>query len=183
MARFRRKLALLEAIQWFRNGDHPNDRSTQISPGGSSTSLSEGRVVGFFRQQHVPGDRICAECGTIMHKHGLLKPDNAVNGEELIHPGDYILTDSKGRYYRRSAKDFEANFEPYEEPIVGETAEMTGFPTQEDFDSLAERVKTIEDHFTGPENSNLERLHPKEAAYRAGQSEPEPVTPDLGNPQ
>lgn len=45
-----------------------------------------------------------------MQKHGIL-PDG-VNGEEIICPGDYIVTDRKGNYYRMRAWDFEALYEP-----------------------------------------------------------------------
>lgn len=112
--KYRKKPALVEATQWFRNGDHPFDESKPVDTAGSSSSLTEGKVVRFFRLLHIPGDRICQECGNVMHKHGLL---DGLNGEEeIVHPGDYILTDTKGRFYRRSAKDFDALFEPYEPP-------------------------------------------------------------------
>lgn len=112
MPKYRKKPALVEATQWFRNGDHPFDDSKPIDTAGSSSSLTEGKVVKFFRRIHIPGDRICQECGNVMHKHGLL---DGLNGEEeVVHPGDYICTDSKGRFYRRSAVDFEAMFELYE---------------------------------------------------------------------
>lgn len=111
MPQYRKKPALVEATQWFRNGDHPFDQSKPVDTTGHSTTLTEGQVVKFFRRLHIPGDRICQECGNVMHKHGLI---DGLNGEEeIVHPGDYILTDTKGRFYRRSAKDFEAMFEPY----------------------------------------------------------------------
>lgn len=115
MPKYRRKPAVVEAIQWFRNGDHPFDDSTPVDTAGPSTTLTEGKVVKFFRRLHVPGDRICSECGNVMHKHGLIMGLN--EEEEIVHPGDYILTHTQGYFYRRAAKDFEALFEPYE---VGE---------------------------------------------------------------
>lgn len=109
---FRKKPALVEATQWFRNGDHPFDDSKPVDTAGPSSTLTEGKVVQFFRRLHIPGDRVCQECGNVMHKHGLI---NGLNDEEeIVHPGDYILTHTKGYFYRRSAKDFEALFEPYD---------------------------------------------------------------------
>lgn len=112
MPRYRKKPALVEATQWFRNGDHPMDGSVPVDTTGPSSTLTEGKVVKFFRRLHIPGDRICSECGNVMHKHGLIVD---LNGEEeIVHPGDYILTHTQGYFYRRSSKDFEALFEPYE---------------------------------------------------------------------
>ena len=46
-----------------------------------------------------------------MHLHGIL---DGVNGEEIICPGDYIVTTQSGRYYKLSAAEFEEQFELYE---------------------------------------------------------------------
>jgi len=45
-----------------------------------------------------------------MQKHGALE---GLNGEETVCPGDYIVTDRKGRYYLVKAVDFEAQYEPH----------------------------------------------------------------------
>lgn len=108
--KYRKKPVLTEATQWFKNGDHPGDRSAQVEKAGKSPDLTEGKVVKYFRSLHIPGGRLCLTCGNIMQKHGLL---DGVNGEEIVCPGDYIVTDQKGRYYRLSAGEFEAQFEPY----------------------------------------------------------------------
>jgi hypothetical protein len=112
MPLFKKKPPVVEASQWFRNGDHPADQSEPIDRPGDSPILSEGKVVRFFSWFHIPGDRYCPECGNQMKKHGII---DGLNGEEeLVHPGDYILTNAKGRFYRRSAKEFEEMFEPLE---------------------------------------------------------------------
>lgn len=130
-AKFRKKPAVVEAIQWFRNGDHPSDNSKPIGrPGGASTTLTEGDVVRHFHGG-IPGDRVCTECGNIMHRHGLIM---GLNGEEeTVHPGDYILTDPKGRFYRRSQMEFDAMYEPYDVGVVKEEVD------------LAARVKALEE--------------------------------------
>jgi hypothetical protein len=140
---FRKKPALVEATQWFRNGDHPFDDSKPVDTAGPSSTLTEGQVVKFFRRLHIPGDRVCQECGNVMHKHGLI---DGMNGEEeIVHPGDYIVTHrTHGHFYRRSAKEFEAMYEGYEPGVVNHVT-----PGEAVLD-LAKRVKALEDHQITP---------------------------------
>ena len=109
--KYRKKPALTEAIQWFKNGDHPQDESKGIELTGGRWGLSEGQVVRYFRRLNIPGDRFCPDCGNLMHRHGLL---DGVNGEEVICPGDYIVTNRKGKHYKLSSIEFETMYEPYE---------------------------------------------------------------------
>ena len=109
--KYRKKPTLTEATQWFKNGDHPQDQSKPIELTGGSQGLSEGKVIRHFRSLNIPGGRFCPACGNVMHQHGLL---NGLNGEEIVCPGDYIVTDTKGRHYRVPAVEFEARYEPYE---------------------------------------------------------------------
>lgn len=136
---YRKKPSLVEATQWFRNGDHPFDQSTPVDTAGSSSTLTEGAVVKFFRRLHIPGDRICQECGNVMHKHGLIADPNG--DEEIVHPGDYILTQkTHGHFYRRAAVEFEAMFEPYDP----EAASTTELPPSVDMQALEARVTALE---------------------------------------
>lgn len=114
MARYRKKPAITEATQWFRNGDHPQDNSKDVETAGGGKVLSEGEVVKFFRRLNIPGNRFCQECGNAMQKHGLL---DGLSGEEIICPGDYIVTDRRGKHYKMIAGDFEAQYEPYGENV------------------------------------------------------------------
>lgn len=112
--KYRKKPALTEATQWFKNGDHPQDQTTLVEKAGKSPELSEGKVVRYFRSLKIPGGRFCPDCGNVMQKHGIL---DGLNGEETVCPGDYIVSDRKGRYYRLSAVEFEAMYEPYESKV------------------------------------------------------------------
>ena len=116
--KYRKKPVLTEATQWFKNGDHPQDKSQPVDRAGGSQSLTEGKVVRYFRRLNIPGGRFCLECGNVMQHHGLL---DGLNGEEVICPGDYIVTDRKGRYYRIRGTDFEDQYEPYATPFYGES--------------------------------------------------------------
>lgn len=112
MAKYRKKPTLTEATQWFKNGDHPEDKSVSIDGPDGPTRQTEGKVVRHFRSLNIPGGRFCPECGNVMQKHGELV--NGLNGEdEIVCPGDYIVTDAKGRYYRLKSHEFEAMFELY----------------------------------------------------------------------
>lgn len=120
MTKYRKKPSLTEATQWFQNGDHPLDDSKPVERAEGSPSLSEGKVVRYFRSLNIPGGRFCPDCGNVMQKHGLL---DGVNGEETVCPGDYIVTTVKGNYYRISAVEFEAMYEPYE-PVAHPTPKV-----------------------------------------------------------
>jgi hypothetical protein len=108
MAKYRKRPALLEATQWFRNGDHPQDEITLIDTPDGPSRASEGKVVRFWRSLNIPGDRACEHCGNPMRLHGELTN----RAEEVVCPGDYIVTKG-GQRYKMSARDFEAMYEPY----------------------------------------------------------------------
>jgi len=120
--KYRKKTALTEATQWFKNGDHPQDESRLVEHLGAPPKLSEGKVVQHFRSLdamesmdalNTSGNRYCPECGNVMKIHGFL---DGVNGEEIICPGDYIVTDRNGLYYRLSRGEFESRYELYAPP-------------------------------------------------------------------
>ena len=65
---FRKKPVVIEATQWFKNGDHPLDRcdkSTDAAPRDI-----EGQVVRYYRHPDVPGESLCEQCGKPHHVHG-----------------------------------------------------------------------------------------------------------------
>jgi hypothetical protein len=114
MAKYKKRPVLIEATQWFKNGDHPNDESYRLDTPDGPTRISEGKVVRYFKSLAIPGERICGKCGNQMQVHGELSNPHT-GAEEFICPGDYILTDSLGHYYRMPAEEFETRYEPYRE--------------------------------------------------------------------
>lgn len=106
-------MVLTEATQWFKNGDHPQDESTLTEGPGGAQQLSEGKIVKIFLSLNIPGGRFCPTCGNVMRRHGLIR-----NGddEDIVCPGDYIVTRRDGSLYKMTAKEFEALYEPTRPP-------------------------------------------------------------------
>lgn len=98
MPQFTKKPVTIEAHQWFKNGDHPEDGvgEMQTDPAGSTYERLEGAVVRFFRHPDVPGDKACEHCGVIMHNHGWI---DTLEGGHIVCPGDYVITGVEGERY------------------------------------------------------------------------------------
>ena len=84
--KFRRKPVVIEAYQWFKNGDHPEDGT-----GG------EGRLVRYFRDP----DQF----------HGWI---DTLEGGHRVCPGDWIIRGIQGEYYPCKPDIFEETYEPVE---------------------------------------------------------------------
>jgi len=96
-----RKTALVEAHQWFRNGDHPDDN---VGPG-----KPEGSVVKFYRAPGRP--RIeggCPRCRRGMEDHGWI---DDLEGGHAVCPGDWIPTGVQGEHWAIKPDIFEATYE------------------------------------------------------------------------
>lgn len=109
--KFRKKPVGIEATQWFKNGDHPEDR---WSPEGVIPADWEGRVVRYYRHPQVSGNKTCNMCGNIFHAHGWI---DTLEGGHIVCPGDWIITGVKGERYPCKPDIFALTYEP-----VGETA-------------------------------------------------------------
>lgn len=118
MAKYRKKPVVIEATQWFRNGDHPEDNTRTIHVKDRPNFQSEGEVVRYYRRPDDSGCRICEHCGEIMHKHGWI--DTAQEGH-IVCPGDYVIKDDRvprgehGHYYPCKPDIFKAIDKPAED--------------------------------------------------------------------
>src|SRR5689334_10745466 len=92
--KFRKRPVVIEASQWFKNGDHPQDDCHTIDT--NPPFLSEGRVVRYFRRPDVSGHKECQHCGQIMHVHGWI---DTKEGGHIVCPGDWIITGVQGEMY------------------------------------------------------------------------------------
>jgi hypothetical protein len=107
--KFRKLPVVIEATQWFKNGDHPLDNSCPISP--TNPSLSEGEVVRYFRHPSISGRAPCSKCGAIMHDHGWI--DTLEDGHNVC-PGDWIITGVAGELYPCKPEIFKRTYEAVE---------------------------------------------------------------------
>ena len=105
MGKYRKKPIVIEASQWFKNGDHPEDH---INVRGTARQAWEGEVVRYFRRPDVDGQSICDECGNQFHVHGWI--DTKEDGHRVC-PGDWIITGVKGERYPCKPDIFEATYE------------------------------------------------------------------------
>ena len=76
-AKFKRKAFVVEAIQWFKNGDHPLDNCCMIHPDPRSLTqfepfLSDGKVVGRYHCEPIEALEVCPLCYNKIYNHGIL---------------------------------------------------------------------------------------------------------------
>jgi hypothetical protein len=119
MAQFRKKPVVIEATQWFKNGDHPHDYAEDqvgLEDGQPRTFSGEerkangweGGVVRYFRHHEVSAYRSCEHCRENMHFHGWI---DTLEGGHIVCPGDWIITGIKGERYPCKPDIFEATYD------------------------------------------------------------------------
>lgn len=106
MAKFRKVPVEVEATQWFKNGDHPND-GDGFTSGKYKGERYEGKVVRYFRHPEYEGHRLCMHCHQMMHDHGWI---DTLEGGHIVCPGDWIITGVKGEVYPCKPNIFEATY-------------------------------------------------------------------------
>ncbi len=104
MARYRKKPVVIEAFQWHKNGDHPDD--------GPSTQ--EGLVVRYFARPGFTTNMLCPECRGAYHRHGWM---DTLEGGHRVCPGDWVITGVKGERYPCKPDIFEATYEMVDEGV------------------------------------------------------------------
>ena len=118
--KFRKLPVVIDASQWFKNGDHPLDyaEDTHGLEGGELRIFTgaerkandwEGGVVRYFRHPDVPGEKPCEQCGKTHHVHGWI--DTLEQGHRVC-PGDWIITGVAGEMYPCKPLIFDATYEP-----------------------------------------------------------------------
>lgn len=119
--KYRKKPVVVEATQWFKNGDHPLDYSKvhhgyaeggfelrEFQPSERHEKGWEGDVVRYFRRPDVPADHICKHCGGFMQVHGWI---DTLEGGHIVCPADYIITGVHGEHYPCKPDIFEKTYE------------------------------------------------------------------------
>ena len=114
MSNYRKKPVVIQAHQWFKNGDHPDDGNETFADGEYAGEKYEGRVVRYFRRPDVPGTRQCSACGETFHVHGWI---DTLEGGHIVCPGDWIITGVAGERYPCKPRIFAATYEPADAPV------------------------------------------------------------------
>ena len=111
MPKFRKRPVEVEADQWYRNADHPDDRVgewlTDIDD--APYQRLEGAVVRFYRTPKLDGRDPCKHCGVIMHRHGWI---DTLEGGHIVCPGDWVITGVAGERYPCKDSIFRETYEP-----------------------------------------------------------------------
>lgn len=119
--KFRKKPVVIEATQWFKNGDHPLDYTKthdghekgelrKFSPEERKAKRWEGDIVRYYRH-YDKGMRECEHCGNIMRFHGWI---DTLEGGHIVCPGDWIITGVKGERYPCKPVIFVVTYEKVE---------------------------------------------------------------------
>lgn len=120
MALYSALLPVMEANQWYRNGDHPEDRTIN--------RINTGRIIQRHPtfKPHSDSLLVCEICSKHMGEHGKVNPavyNGYLGTTDEVCPGDYIIThrNKDGRVngytvYKRQL--FEFFYGPYKEPIA-----------------------------------------------------------------
>ena len=109
MAKFRKKPIVIEASQWWVNGDHPEDGCVMLQSYTDRGFPSEGKVVRYYRTPAEDGARLCEHCGKTMRVHGWI---DTKEGGHIVCPADWIITGIVGERYPCKPDIFAATYEP-----------------------------------------------------------------------
>lgn len=110
MPKYRKKPVVIEATQWFKNGDHPNDNVMRPfeDTGKVPTEPREGEIVRYYRQPDVNGKSTCRHCNYTMDEHGWV---DTLEGGHNVCVGDWIITGIKGENYPCKPDIFEKTYD------------------------------------------------------------------------
>jgi hypothetical protein len=117
--KFRKKPIVIEATQWFKNGDHPQDDVYRPyeDTGAIPTEPREGAIVRYFRHPLFTDTDKCPACDRLMIDHGWI---DTLEGVHTVCPGDWIITGVNGEYYPCKPDVFAKTYDPVTEPDGGD---------------------------------------------------------------
>ena len=152
--KFVKKPVEVEATQWFKNGDHPEDYSVTYAECEDASALGdshrfpefrkrnnyEGDVVRYHRIGRF-GNEICPECKHSYNFHGWIDTMDKIDGGHVVCVGDWIITDAKGDYYPCKPAVFELTYEKAAPEIVDPIAELKALAEAGDSDAQVKMGK------------------------------------------
>jgi len=111
--KYRKKPIVIEAHQWFKNGDHPEDNCETFTDSETESYFQgEGHIVRYYRTPELDGQNKCQKCGNIMHNHGWI---DTFEGGHIVCPGDWIITGVAGEHYPCKPDIFTKSYEKVED--------------------------------------------------------------------
>ena len=78
-------IPVVEAHQWFKNGDHPKDNSLRDG------KEWEGHVVRYYRRPDISGKEICSLCMNAFHNHGWIDDNSNEGSGKNVCPGNWVV--------------------------------------------------------------------------------------------
>lgn len=111
--KYRKKPIEVEAHQWFKNGDHPDDDCFRPyeDTGEIPIEPREGVIVRYYRTPDFDGQLECKHCNDIMHNHGWI---DTLEGGHTVCPSDWIIKGIAGEFYPCKHDIFIATYEAVE---------------------------------------------------------------------
>ena len=106
--KFRKKPVIIEAKQWFKDGDHPAVMN-------SKWAVQNNKFAPVS---------MCSQCGGISIVHGWVE---TLEGGHHVCPGDWIITGVKGEHYPCKPDVFVMTYEP-----VGSAHDMNKYTIHND---------------------------------------------------
>lgn len=91
MPKFRKKPVVIDAVQWFKEGD-----STDVDP----MDFAGDRAARFDN---------CRHCSQVWVRHGWIE---TLEGGHIVCPSDWIITGVAGETYPCKNAIFEATYDP-----------------------------------------------------------------------
>lgn len=116
--KYRKKPVVIDATQWFKNGDHPLDDCFRLfeDTGEAPLLAREGKIVRYYRHPNVDGQKVCDICNHTMQEHGWV---DTLEGGHIVCCGDWIITGVRGEFYPCKPDIFEMTYTE-EKPIRDE---------------------------------------------------------------
>lgn len=105
---FIKRPIVLESYQWFKNGDHPEDKVVPVAGPRGKLWYSEGKLVKWFKVKDELSLNECKHCGNIMKQHGWI---DTLEGGHIVCPSDWIMTGTKGEHWPVKNDIFQETYE------------------------------------------------------------------------
>lgn len=106
--KFRKKPILIEAEQWFKNGDHSLDNCEIILDQSGHAFKGEGKLVRKYNVPLIDGKKLCEHCHFFMYNHGWIE---TLEGGHIVCPGDWIIEGIAGEHYPCKPAIFDKTYE------------------------------------------------------------------------